>query len=62
MSKSNIIVTVVLAALSILLLCLWYFQGFSTTDAPLDLVLSVVWWIVIVIGVVLVTKTGKTNR
>lgn len=62
MSKSNIIVTVVLAALSILLLCLWYFQGFSATDAPLDLVLSVVWWIVIIIGVVLVTKTGKTNR
>ena len=61
MSKSNIIVTVVLAALSILLLGLWYFQGFSATD-PLDLVLAVVWWVVIAIGAVLVAKVGKTNR
>ena len=41
MKKSNVIITVVLAAVSIFLLALWYMLGFNEIDSPLDLVISV---------------------
>lgn len=62
MKKSNVIITVILAAVSIFLLWLWYWLGFNEIDSPLDLVISIVWWAVIVIGIVVTVKTESTRR
>ena len=62
MKKSNVIITVVLAAVSIFLLALWYMLGFNEIDSPLDLVISVVWCAVIVAGIAVAAKTESTRR
>ena len=62
MKKSHVIITVVLAAVSIFLLALWYMLGFNEIDSPLDLVISVVWWAVIVAGIAVAAKTESTRR
>lgn len=62
MKKSNVIITVILAAVSIFLLALWYMLGFNEIDSPLDLVISVVWWAVIVAGIAVAAKTESTRR
>lgn len=62
MKKSNVVVLVLLAIVSVLLLWLWYFLGFNRVDDPLDLVLSIVWWIVIAAAVILIVCLEKTRR
>lgn len=62
MKKTNAILTVVLVAVSIFLLWLWYYLGFNQVDAPLDLVLSVVWWVIVAAGIAFVVKTEKTRQ
>ncbi len=62
MKKSNVIITVVLAAVSIFLLALWYALGLNRVDEPLDLIVSIVWWAVIVAAVIAVVKVENTRR
>ena len=62
MKKINVVLTVVLAAVSAFLLWLWYWLGFNQVDQPLDLIVSVVWWAVIVIGVIAVVKTEQKRQ
>lgn len=56
MKKSNYLVLAVSALVSIFLLYLWYSLGFSKIDDPLDLVISIVWWALIVLLVVLIKR------
>ena len=62
MKKINVVLSVVLAAVSAFLLWLWYWLGFNQVDQPLDLIVSVVWWAVIVIGVIAVVKTEQKRQ
>lgn len=62
MKKINVILAVVLAAVSAFLLWLWYHLGFNQVDQPLDLVVSVVWWAVIVAGIAAVVKTEQKRQ
>lgn len=62
MKKSNVILTVLIVAVSAFLLWLWYNLGFNTVDAPLDLVLSVIWWAIVIVGVAFALKTEKTRE
>lgn len=62
MKKSNIIVLTIAAVVSVFLLGLWYFLGFNQIDSPLDLIVSVIWWIVIVASVVLINKVESNRR
>lgn len=62
MKKSNVLITAVIVVVSAFLLWLWYNLGFNHIDSPLDLVLSVVWWAIVVVGVVLVAKAEKTRQ
>lgn len=62
MKKSNVLITAVIVVVSAFLLWLWYNLGFNHVDSPLDLVLSVVWWAIVVVGVVLVAKAEKTRQ
>lgn len=55
MKKNNYIVIAVAAILGAFLLFLWYYLGFNKIDNPLDLALTVLWWVAdaaIVAGIV----------
>lgn len=60
--KSNIIIFAVALALSAFILWLWYALNFNAIDAPLDLVLSVVWWAVIAVAIIVIVKMEKTRQ
>ena len=62
MKKSNVIVFVLLALASAFFLWLWYFLGLNRVDEPLDLVLSIVWWLVIVVAIAVIVKMERTRR
>lgn len=49
MKKSNIVVLTIAAVVSVFLLGLWFFLGFNQIDSPLDLVVSVIWWVAIAV-------------
>lgn len=64
MKISNVLVYVVAALLSGLLLWLWYYLGFSTVDGPVDVLIAIVWWGLImaaIAGVMLVEETRKAK-
>lgn len=55
MKKNNYIVIALAALLGAFLLFLWHYLGFNKIDNPLDLALSVLWWVAdaaIVAGIV----------
>lgn len=62
MKKSNVLVFALLAAVSVFLLWLWYFLGLNHVDEPLDLVLSIIWWVVIAVAVILVVRMERVRR
>lgn len=62
MKKTNTIIAAVLAVISVVLLVVWYALGLNHVDEPLDLVLSVVWWVVIVGGAVLLVRLERVRR
>lgn len=62
MKKSNVIIFALLALCSAFLLWLWYFLGFNRVDNPLDLVLSVIWWVAIVVAIVVIVKAEQVRR
>lgn len=62
MKKSNIALTVIFAVVSVFLLWLWFWLGFDKIDSPLDLIISIVWWVVIAAGAVLVYRSEQKRR
>ena len=62
MTKSTAIITAILVALSIALLVVWYVSGLYLVDAPLDLIVDALWWVVIAICVVLVVRSEQKRR
>ena len=62
MKKSNIVVFAIIAVISIFLLWLWYYLGFDKIDNPLDLVLSIVWWIGVALLIGAIAKVEQTRR
>ena len=62
MKKSNWIVYIVALVASAFLLWLWYFLEFDHVDAPLDLVLSIVWWVLIALACYGIHRVEKKRR
>lgn len=62
MKKSNVIISALLAVLAGFFLWLWYFLGFNRIDDPLDLVLAIIWWAVIVVAIGVIIKTEQIRR
>lgn len=62
MKKTNIVLFAVAVAVSAFLLWLWFDLGFYHIDSPLDLVISIIWWLVIVALIAGVAKVEKTRR
>lgn len=52
MKKSNVIIMLILVIASIFFLWLWYYLDFNLVDHPKDLVLSIIWWVVVVVACV----------
>lgn len=62
MKKSNVIIFVIFAVISVFLLWLWYTLGLDKVDAPLDLILSIIWWVVIVVAGVVIYRVEKVRQ
>ena len=62
MKKSNVILAVVLAAVSVFLLWLWFYLGFNLVDNPVDLTVSIAWWIVLVAVAALIARAEKKRQ
>lgn len=62
MKKSNVIIFALLALISIFLLWLWYYLGFNKIDEPLDLVLTIIWWVMIAAVIVVIVRIEKERR
>lgn len=62
MRKSNVIIMLVLVMASVFFLWLWYYLDFDLVDHPRDLVLSIVWWIVVVVACVGIQLAERVRR
>lgn len=62
MKKNNVILYVLLAISSIFLLWLWYYLGFNKVDEPLDLVLTIIWWVMITVAIVTIVKVENDRK
>lgn len=61
MRKSNWIIIAILVIASIIFLAMWYTLGFNLVDDPVDLVVTIVWWVVI-IGVCIAINWAEGRR
>ncbi len=50
------------AIVSVLLLAAWYLLGLNHVDEPLDLVVSIIWWVVIALGIVIIFQVEKRRK
>lgn len=61
MRKSNWIIVAVLVVASIIFLAMWYYFGFNYVDDPLDLVVTILWW-VLTIGICVAIHVSESRR
>lgn len=62
MRKSNWIIIAILVAASLVFLWLWHTLQFDLVDNPIDLVITAVWWLVIVLACVAIHLTEKKRQ
>lgn len=62
MKKSNWIIAIVLVAVSAFLLWLWFYLGLNRVDKPTDLILSIAWWIVVVLAIALIIRSERIRK
>lgn len=62
MKKSNWLAFIIAIIISAFLLWLWFFLGFNHIDAPLDLVLSIIWWVIIVVACYAIYRVEKKRQ
>ncbi len=62
MKKSNILILTIAVLASAFLLYLWWVLGFNKVDNPLDLTVSIVWWVVLAVLVALITRWERKRR
>lgn len=62
MKKSNILILAISVLASAFLLYLWWVLGFNKIDNPLDLTVSIVWWVVIAALVAFITRWERKRR
>ncbi len=62
MRTSNWIVAAIAALAAGALLWAWYALGFSNVDSPLDLVIAIIWWAVVVGVVIAITRVEAKRR
>lgn len=62
MRKSNWIIFAILVIASIIFLSLWYYLHFDLIDNPLDLVLSIIWWVLIIVLCYAIHRSEKKRQ
>lgn len=62
MKKSNWIILGILVIAAIFFLWLWYHLSFNLVDNPLDLVLTIIWWAVVIIGCIAIHQAEKKRQ
>lgn len=62
MKKLNIVGAALAGVISVVLLTLWFVLGYVWVDAPLDLVISIIWWLIIAGCIYLVCRVEKRRR
>ena len=62
MKKSNRLAFIIAIIISAFLLWLWFWLGFDHVDAPLDLVLSIIWWIIVAVACIIIYKVEKKRQ
>lgn len=62
MKKSNVIIYALLGVASVFLLWLWYFLGLNAVDEPLDLIISIVWWVMIAAAIFTIVKIEQSRK
>lgn len=62
MRKSNWFVLALASIAAAVLLWLWYYLGFNRVDSPLDLVVAIIWWVVIVVVAFAIKHTEDKRR
>lgn len=59
MRKSNWIIIAILIVTSIIFLGIWFYFGFNLVDNPLDLVITIFWWLLIIAICIVINKFEK---
>ncbi len=62
MKKSNILILAISVLASAFLLYLWWALGFNKIDNPLDLTVSIIWWVIIAVLIALITHWERKRR
>ena len=62
MKKSNVVAFIVAIIISAFLLWLWFFLGFNHIDPPFDLVLSIIWWVLIIVACIVIYRVEKKRQ
>lgn len=61
MKKNNWVFYGIAFIASVILLVVWFFMGFNHVDAPLDPILTVLWWILIVASCFAIDRVSKMH-
>lgn len=62
MRKSNILIVAILVVASIFFLWLWNYLQFNHVDSPLDLIITIIWWVVIIGVCIAIHEVEKRRR
>lgn len=62
MKKSNWIAFIIAIIISAFLLWLWFYLGFNHIDYPLDLVLSIIWWVIVAVACYVIYRVEKKRQ
>ncbi len=62
MKKSNCLIVAIALVASAFLLWLWFHLGFNEVDNPLDLALSILWWVVVALVVIVIARVEHKRR
>jgi hypothetical protein len=62
MKTSNKIIAVVSAIATALLLVIWFYRGFNEVDNPLDVIVAIVAWAIVIIACVAIVKLEEKRK
>lgn len=62
MKKNNVIIFILVGVVSLFLLWLWYYLGLNHIDTPLDLLLSIIWWFMAGVAILVIMRAEKMRK
>lgn len=62
MRKSNWIIFGIIVVASIFFLWLWFYLGLNAVDWPLDLIVTIIWWLIIIVLCYVIHRSEKRRQ